>query len=91
MVKPSKFKVQKLAHREAPHEKRLRLIYGPSEGLSIQDCVEAFKNLQGENKHERLQKNLRDSTRGHPVRWNEKGGRNGDSGLPTCLSWGKGC
>ena len=63
---------RRLPRREAPHEKRLRLIYGPSEGLSIQDCVEAFKNLQGENKHERLQKNLRDSTRGHPVRWNER-------------------
>ena len=44
--------------QEAPHEKRLRLIYGPSEGHRP-GLVEALKNLQGENKHERLQKNPR--------------------------------
>jgi hypothetical protein len=62
----------RLSKSEIPQERRLRLIYGGVEGLSVQDCVAAFNSVQGEKKHERLHKNLRDSTRGHPVRWNER-------------------
>ena len=62
----------RLSNRKVSKEKRLRLIYGEVEGLSVQDCVAAFKSVQGLKKHERLHKNLRDSTPGHPVRWNER-------------------
>ena len=62
----------RLSNREVPQEQRLRLIYGGVDGLSLNDCVAAFNSVQGEKKHERLHKNLRDSTHGHPVRWNER-------------------
>ena len=61
-----------LLQREVQQDKRLRAIYGATESLSVQDCVEALKSAQGKKKHERLQKNLRDSVRGYPIRWNER-------------------
>ena len=62
----------RLSNKEVPQEQRLRLIYSEVEGLSVQECVAVFDSVRGEKKHERLQKNLRDSTRGHPIRWNER-------------------
>ena len=58
--------------REVQQDKRLRAIYGATESLSVKECVEALKSAQGKKKHERLQKNLRDSVRGYPIRWNER-------------------
>ena len=53
-------------------DERLRSIYCSQDGLSVEDSVESLKTLVGQGKHERKQENLRDSTRGHLIRWNER-------------------
>ena len=53
-------------------DERLRSIYCSQDGLSPEDCVESLKTVVGQGKHERKQENLRDSTRGYPIRWNER-------------------
>ena len=53
-------------------DERLQSIYCSQDGLSLEDCVESLKTFVGRGKHERKQENLRDSTRGYPIRWNER-------------------
>lgn len=62
----------RLTREVASQDKRLKLIYGEREGLSIPDCTESLGLVEGKRKHERLQENLRDATKGYPIRWNER-------------------
>ena len=68
----SKTSQSSLSPTLASQDKRLKMIYGGREGLSIPDCMESLGLVAGKRKHERLQENLRDSTKGYPIRWNER-------------------